>query len=87
MKIRILGSARKHGISDEDIIHVITHCIERVEIIEDDKKYLYIGYNIAINEIEVITIEKFDDEIIVIHAMKARKSIIHWIEERKHERK
>jgi len=76
----ILDSARKHGISDEDIIHAITHAIERIIIDGEKSKYLYLGFNTALNQLELITVEIVGVNIIVIHAMKARKSTIKWIQ-------
>jgi len=35
----ILDSARKHGIPDEDIIHALTHSIERIVIEGEQGKY------------------------------------------------
>ena len=79
----ILDSARKHGVSDEDIIHALTHAIERIVIDGEENKYLYLGFNTALNQLELITIEIVEERIIVIHAMKARKSTIKWIQELK----
>jgi len=76
----ILDSARKHGISDEDIIYALTHAIERIVIDGEKNKYLYLGFNIALNQLELITIEIVKEKVIVIHAMKARKSTIKWIQ-------
>jgi len=38
----ILDSARKRGISDKDIIHALTHAIERIIIDGEKSKYLYL---------------------------------------------
>jgi len=80
----ILDSARKHGISDEDILHALTHSIERIIIEGEENKYLYLGFNSALNQLELITVEMVEDKIIVIHAMKARKSTIKWIQGLRH---
>jgi hypothetical protein len=80
----ILDSARKHGINDTDILYVLAHAVERIAIDGENDKYLYFGFNAALNELEVVTVEIHDENIIVIHAMKARKSTIKWIEELRH---
>ena len=79
----ILDSARKHGISDEDIIHALTHAIERISIDGEPNKYLYLGFNAAMHQLELITVEMIGERVIVIHAMKARKSTLKWIKELK----
>jgi hypothetical protein len=82
--VRILDSARKHGISDEDILHALEHYSDYFTINENDKKVIYIGYDVLMRDLEMITVEKYDDIILVIHAMKLRKSTALWFEERKH---
>ena len=75
MGLKIVYSARKHGIPDEDIMYVIEHAIEVLEIEEEPQKLLYIGFDRSLRILEVITVLKINGEEIVIHAMKATKKV------------
>jgi hypothetical protein len=76
MSLKIIDSARKHGISDADIIYVIEHAIEVIEIENEPQKLLYIGFDRSLRVLEVVTVVKIGGEEIVIHAMKATKKVI-----------
>jgi hypothetical protein len=84
MNIRIIDSARKHAreqnIDDEDIIHVINNAVYIIELDEYQNKLLYIGFDKAGRNLEVVTVEMIDGEIIAIHAMKLRKSTLESVE-------
>ena len=67
----IFESARKHGVSDDDILHAIDFAVVAAE--EDDGKVLYLGPDTAGNLLEVIAVVREDDTEIVIHAMKMRR--------------
>lgn len=69
--VEIYGSARKHGIVDLDIEHVVDHALAIGE--QDDGKVLYLGPDRAGNLLEVISVRRDDDEEIVIHAMRMRR--------------
>ena len=81
MGLRIIDSARKHGISDEDIMYVISHAIEVIEIDDEPQKLLYIGFDRSLRVLEVITVVKVNGEEIVIHAMKATQKVIDFLKE------
>jgi hypothetical protein len=76
MSLKIIDSARKHGISDEDIIYVIEHAIEVIELEDEPQKLLYIGFDRSLRVLELITVVKVNGEEIVIHAMKATKKVL-----------
>jgi hypothetical protein len=76
MSLKIIDSARKHGISDEDIIYVIEHAIEVIELEDEPQKFLYIGFDRSLRVLELITVVKVNGEEIVIHAMKATKKVL-----------
>jgi hypothetical protein len=76
MSLKIIDSARKHGISDADIIYVIEHAIEVIELEDEPQKLLYIGFDRSLRVLEVITVVKIGDEEIVIHAMRATQKVI-----------
>ena len=68
----IYESARKQGISDEDIHHGAEHA--RVVADENDTgKVLYLGPDRAGNLLEIVTVLRDDGTEIVIHAMKMRR--------------
>jgi hypothetical protein len=70
MTYRILPSARKHGIADEDILHAIEFVVTWRQ--RNDRN-LYLGSDRAGNMLEVITIIEADESEIVIHAMRMRR--------------
>jgi hypothetical protein len=82
----IAKSARKHGLSDEDILHAVEHWIEKVRINEYPDKLIYVGYDTKLRDLEAITIEFIDGVETIIHAMKVRNSTLQYIEDLKHER-
>jgi len=69
----IADSARKHGVSDEDIVHAHAHPIRVFEL--DDGFTMVIGANRAaiIYEIGVV---KGVTAPVVVHAMRARKQFL-----------
>lgn len=66
----IYGSARKHGIADEDILHAIDQALAAGE--QDDGKVLYLGPDRAGNLLEVVAVARDDGSEIVIHTMRMR---------------
>ena len=64
-----LPIARKHGVTDADILHAVDHALGAAE--QDDGKVLYLGADRAGNMLEVVT--RDDDTEIVIHAMRMRR--------------
>ena len=69
MNARILASARKHGIDDEDILHAFRNAI--LDVTDDDIVMLR-GPNRHGNLIEVALIRS-ENGFLIIHAMQARK--------------
>ena len=69
----ILDSARKHGISDNDMIDVIDDPDVAVMIREEPLKTLFIGFDTKARALEVITDTGTDGQIYVIHADKLTK--------------
>ena len=70
----ILESARKHGISDNDIEFVISepYIIQRLR--NEPKKLLFLGFDNRGRAIEVITDTSVNGQIYVIHADKITKT-------------
>lgn len=48
----IYRSARKHGVTDADILHAVDHALGAAE--QDDGKVLYLGADRAGNMLEVV---------------------------------
>jgi len=77
-------TAYKHGVSTLDIHHV---CANSSDIFELDQesyeiKILIIGPDSAGNLLEVIGLEINNQSLLIIHAMKIRKSVINLVEGR-----
>jgi hypothetical protein len=83
-ELEIHETALKHGISELDIHHV---CANSSDIFELDQesyeiKILIIGPGSAGNLLEVIGLEINDQSLLIIHAMKIRKSMVKLLEGR-----
>jgi hypothetical protein len=70
MKLKIEGSARRHGIADPDIEHAVSHAMS-IDYQEDDLR-LYLGPARNADLIEVVTVAREDGLELAIHAMKMR---------------
>lgn len=71
----IHDSARKHGISDADIAHAVTHHLYAAEISDEDRppwQVLYLEPDRAANLLEVVVVERDDGTELAIHAMRMR---------------
>lgn len=66
---RIVDSARKHGVSDETIVHVFNNPILVEDL--DEAMTMFIGPDHAGNLYEIGVVGT-DEGPIVVHAMKAR---------------
>ena len=72
MNERILASARKHGIADEDTLHAFRNAIFEVT---DDDIVMLVGPNRDGNLIEIAIIRS-KNGFLIIHAMQARKKYL-----------
>jgi hypothetical protein len=70
--VEIHGSARKHGIADEDILHAIDHALAIEDIGEDPDRWLVLGPDRAANMLEVVVLITSDGGRLAIHAMPMR---------------
>ena len=77
----ILDSARKHGISDIDMLGIVYNPYLVVEIRPEPKKTLFIGFDNKARPIEVITDTGTDGQEYVIHADKMTKQYKSLLEE------
>lgn len=72
--MEIHSSARRHGVSDEDIRHACDNALVVVDLDPDSDppKVLAIGPDRAGNLLEVIVLELEADHLLAIHAMPLR---------------
>ena len=70
MRFEIHGSARKHGITDDDIRHAINFALVIADLGED--RLLHLGPDFAGNLLEIVTLVTATGVQLVIHAMRAR---------------
>ncbi|HEY2300807.1 MAG TPA: hypothetical protein VGH66_02890 [Acidimicrobiales bacterium] len=75
--MRIFQSARRHGVSDEDILHALRQQRFADEVTED--RWLILGPDRAGNILELIVLTPADEEPVVIHAMKATKENLKYL--------
>ena len=71
MRVEIHGSARRHGVPDQDIAHAFEHCIAWIELGDDPRRYLLAGPDKAGNLLELVALVT-DSTRLVIHAMPLR---------------
>jgi hypothetical protein len=64
----ILPSARKHGISDEDMMHAFRNRIRERQL---EEKFLVVGPDNSGNLLELIY-KVTEETIVIFHAMKVR---------------
>ena len=69
--MEINESARKHDVSDEDILHAVEHSLVEYDIGDDDlpQRWLVLGPDQAGLMLEVVVLMFDDGAEIVIHAM------------------
>jgi hypothetical protein len=77
----ILDSARKHGISDIDIIEVVADSYLALKLRSAPEKLLFLGFDSKARAIEVITDTGADGQVFVIHADKITKQYEKLLEE------
>ena len=71
--VEIHGSARRHGVRDEDLDHALAHSVTRTELGEDPSRYLLVGPDGTGNLLELVVADVVGEEL-VIHAMPLRRS-------------
>jgi hypothetical protein len=76
--VEILASARKHGISDEDIRHACNNAIGAITAPDQPDFLMLVGPDHRGNLLEVGVIAAEDDDY-VIHAMGARTRYVNMV--------
>ena len=77
----ILDSARKHGISDDDMLDVVEDPIAYYRLRTEPLKLLLLGFDSNARPIEIITDTDDDEQILLIHANKITKENMKLLEE------
>ena len=72
--VDIEASARKHGVSDDDMLHALRHHWRAFET-DDDAVTMFIGPSMSAEPLEVGVVTD-DDGTAVIHAMRARPKFL-----------
>jgi hypothetical protein len=78
--VEIHGSARKHGVADEDIVHAIDYALAIEDAGEDPDRWLLIGPDTSGNLLEVVVLITANGAQIVIHAMPMRDKYAQLLE-------
>ena len=84
--MEIRPSARKHGISDDDIRHAIDNAIAAITRPEQPGFTMLIGPTASARLLEVGIVET-DDQDYVVHAMPARDKYLTMIESNEGDRR
>ncbi len=74
----IEASARKHGVSDDDMLHALRHHWRAFET-DDDAVTMFVGPSTSAQPVEVGVVTD-DEGTAVIHAMQARKKFLKGME-------
>jgi len=77
----ILDSARKHGISDEDMLDIVEDPYAYYKLRSEPLKLLLLGFDSKARAIEVITDTGADGQVFIIHADKIGKENMKLLEE------
>jgi uncharacterized DUF497 family protein len=78
--VEVHGSARKHGVVDEDIHHAIDHALAIEDAGEDPDRWLVIGPDRAGNLLEVVVITTVEGTQLAIHALPMRARFARLLE-------
>jgi hypothetical protein len=78
--VRILSSARKHGVADEDICHAIGQAVV-VMVMESGPRgrTLFVGADSPGRPLEVVTVTESDGTLSAIHAMPMRRKFERYL--------
>jgi hypothetical protein len=79
-RVEIHGSARKHGVADQDIRHALDHALAIEDAGEDPDRWLLIGPDSAGNLLEMVVLITAEGTQIVIHAMPMRDKYARLLE-------
>ena len=69
--MRVLGSARRHGVDDAAMRHVVRHAMAQVWV--EEGVLILLGADQAGRLLEVGVVDPLGDDPVVIHAMPMRR--------------
>ena len=72
--MEIHSAARRHGIGDDDIRHALEQAVAWIELGDDPARFLLAGPDSAGNLLELVVLSLPGQRVLVIHAMKLRRS-------------
>lgn len=70
--MEIHASARRHRISDEDMLRALEHALVVEDLGDDPDRWLVIGPDRAANLLEVVVLVSWEGREMIIHAMPLR---------------
>ena len=70
--MEIHEAARRHGISDTDMLHAIEHSLAVEDLGEDPDRWLVIGPDTAGNLLELVVLVTSEGDETIIHCMPLR---------------
>lgn len=73
----IADNARKHGVSDADMVHALRVPLRLVR--QDDGRVLYIGADTGGRLLEIVVVDVDSDEPAIIHAMPLRPKFYRYL--------
>lgn len=73
-RVDIASSARKHGVTDEDMRHALEYSWA-LHSTEDPTTSIYIGPSTSVQPLEIVVVDDADGRAI-IHAMPARRKYL-----------
>ena len=73
-RVDIAASARKHGVTDEDMRHALKH-YWAVHSTDDPSVAIYIGPSMSVQPLEIVMVQDSEGAVI-IHAMPARRKFL-----------
>ncbi|MEO6120595.1 MAG: hypothetical protein ABIW46_01640 [Acidimicrobiales bacterium] len=75
----IADSARKHGVSAEDVIHAMRNTL--VSLLTDvEDRVIVVGPGRDGRLLEVVVLDRPGQEVLVIHAMACRPKFLRYLE-------
>lgn len=75
--VEIADSARKHGVSDADMLHALRVPLRLVR--QGNDRVLYIGADAGGRLLEVVVLDPDGDEPAIIHAMPLRAKFYRYL--------
>lgn len=75
--VEVADSARKHGVTDNDMFHALRLPLRMVR--QGDDRVLYIGADAGGRLLEIVVLDPECDEPVIIHAMPLRPKFYRFL--------